>query len=166
MNEIKLKIRSEADLYNPLDPDQVMLSDAVTGYIIRKYQEMNHTEEFCLHIISDEPVNEDRVRENIRTHMRHEQEIGSRELKLSTGRQIRLFVIGIAFISVWLFAAANTGNIAAEVLSIIGSFAVWEAADIWIAEKPHIRLRKMKLKILEKTEIRFSETGNDQTEKR
>ena len=75
MNEIKLKIRSEADLYNPLDPDQVMLSDAVTGYIIRKYQEMSHTEEFCLHIISDEPVNEDRVRENIRTHMRHEQEI-------------------------------------------------------------------------------------------
>ena len=33
MYEIKLKIHEEADLYNSLDPDQVLLSDDVVSYI-------------------------------------------------------------------------------------------------------------------------------------
>ena len=39
MYEIKLKIQDEADLYNPLDPDRVLLSDDVVSYILRKYEE-------------------------------------------------------------------------------------------------------------------------------
>ena len=38
MYEIKLKIHEETDLYNSLDPDQMLLSDDVVSYILRKYE--------------------------------------------------------------------------------------------------------------------------------
>jgi hypothetical protein len=69
-------------------------------------------------------------------------------------------MIGIAFIAGWLLAARQTESVSVEVLSIIGSFAVWEAANIWISEKPHIRLRKLRLMILKDTEVRFTVETN------
>ena len=65
----------------------------------------------------------------------------------------------LAFIAAWLFTASSD-RIFVEVLSIIGSFAVYEAANIWISDKPHIRLVKYRLKKLENTEIRFT-AGED-----
>ena len=160
MFEISIKIHEENDLYNPLDPDCALLSDDVVSYIIRRYQEKERTEKFFIHVISDKPVNEDRIRENIRSYMLHEIDFQTREHHISTLRQIRLFMIGIAFIAGWLLAARQTESVSVEVLSIIGSFAVWEAANIWISEKPHIRLRKLRLMILKDTEVRFTVETN------
>jgi hypothetical protein len=72
---------------------------------------------------------------------------------LASIRQVRLFVIGIIFISIWLIISANIENILVEVLSIIGSFAIWEAADIWIVGKPEIRVKKRILQRLQETNI-------------
>ena len=155
MNEISIKIHEENDLYNPFDPDRIMFSDSVTAYILRKYHEIERSDQYCINIISDLPVDEERVRENFRTNMINEQHVQSREHHLSTLKQIRLFIIGIAFIAAWLFTRSNH-RIFVEILSIIGSFAVYEAANIWISEKPYIRAVKLRLKKLEDTEIRFT----------
>ena len=69
-------------------------------------------------------------------------------------------MIGIAFIAVWLVLSAFTGTVIAEVLSIIGSFAVWEAANIWIIDRPEMRLTRMRLKKLMETEVIFTKSGN------
>ena len=156
MYEIGVSIHEENDLYNPLDPDCTLLSDDVVSYINRKYQEKERSAKFFIHFISDVPVNEERVRENIRSYLQHEIDFQTREHRNSTLRQIRLFMIGIVFIAVWLLAARQTESIAVEVLSIIGSFAVWEAANIWISEKPHIRLSKLRLMLLKDTDVRFT----------
>ena len=156
MYEIKVKIHEESDLYNTFDPDAAQLSDEVVSYILRKYQEKEREEKHCIHIISDTPVDEDRVWKNIHAYTKHEEEIIGREQQNSTAKQIRLFIIGIAFIAFWMFAASRTENIGVEVLSIIGSFAVWEAANIWIVERPTMRMNRRRLKKLMETEIKFT----------
>ena len=39
-------------------------------------------------------------------------------------------------------------------LSIIGSFAVWEAANVWIVDKPAMQLQQRRLKKMMETEVR------------
>ena len=53
--EIRIRIHNEADLYNPLDPDQELLSDDVIDYIQRKYDEDRELgDRLVIHIVSDE----------------------------------------------------------------------------------------------------------------
>ena len=155
MCEIKLKIHEENDLYNPLDPDRELLSDEVVSYIVRKYSEKNVRGSHVIRIISDTPLDEERVRKNIRRYTEQEDGIVSRKQKSSSLKQLWLALIGVAFIAVWLILAANTENVIVEVLSIIGSFAIWEAANIWIVERPSMRLERLRLKRLMDTEIIF-----------
>ena len=154
MYEIKLKIHEEADLYNPLDPDQVLLSDDVVSYILRKYEERpDLRDKHAIHIYSDTPVNEERVKRNIRRYTEEEGKLMQRKQHRNRINQLWLFGIGVAFIALWFFIAAKTENILVEVLSIIGSFAVWEAANIWIVEAPELRIYRHRLARLEDTEV-------------
>ena len=162
MYEIKLKIHEEADLYNPLDLDQVLLSDDVVSYILRKYEERpDIREKHVIHIYSDTPVDEERVRRNIRRYTEEEEKIMKRKQQRSRLKQLRLFIIGVAFIAFWLFIVAKTENILVEVLSIIGSFAVWEAANIWIVEVPELKLNRRRLTRLEETEVLITVEGDE-----
>ena len=71
-------------------------------------------------------------------------------------KQVRLFAIGLAFIAIWLLVKTITNVLIVEILSIIGSFAIWEASNIWIVEKPNIRLKRHMLRRLMDTEVRFT----------
>lgn len=46
-------------------------------------------------------------------------------------------------------------------LTRIGSFAVWEAANIWIVENPQMRMQRRKLTKLTETEVQFTVLEND-----
>ena len=144
MYEIRIKIHDEADLYEPFDPDGSLLSEDVVSYFSRRFQERAVGEAASLRIISDVPVNEERLEQN------------AREQRKYSLKQLYLVLIGLAFIALWLVLARTTEGIGSEVLSIIGSFAVWEAANIWIVEKPALRLSKHRLKGLADMEVLFS----------
>ena len=138
MYEIKVKIHEEADLYSSLDPDREQVDMEVVSYILHKYQDKKRKEPFCIHIFSDTPVDEERL------------------LHISSMKQVRMFAIGLAFIAIWLLVKTITNVLIVEILSIIGSFAIWEASNIWIVEKPSIRLKRHRLRRLMDTEIRFT----------
>lgn len=153
IKEIKVRIHDEDDLYDPLDPDKLYLSQDVISYIEQRYSEKRDYGKVNIHIISDKPVHTDRVKEAFHVYIENEKNALNKEQHLASTRQIRLFVIGIIFISIWLIISANIENILVEVLSIIGSFAIWEAADIWIVGKPEIRVKKRILQRLQETNI-------------
>ena len=71
-------------------------------------------------------------------------------------KQVRMFAIGLAFIAIWLLVKTITNVLIVEILSIIGSFAIWEASNIWIVEKPNIRLKRHRLRRLMDTEVKFT----------
>lgn len=157
MNEIKLKIHDESDLYSSLDPDNKLLSEDITSYFQRKYTEKTAPlEKTIIHIFSDVPLNEERVRKNIKSYTENELAILAKKKKRSLVKEVWLFILGIIFIALWLVLESVTESVVATVVCIVGWFAVWEAANIWLVESPEMRLAKIQLKKMENTEIIFS----------
>lgn len=165
MYEIKLKIKNESDLYNSLDPDAGLLSDDVTSYLQKKYTEKTDLlEQTAIHIFSDEMLDEERVRKNFASYTQNELSLLAKRKKRSLVKEIWLFILGVFFIAFWLLLESVTESIAATVVCIVGWFAVWEAANIWLVESPAMRLEKIRLKKMEKTEIIFSRISENLNE--
>lgn len=154
--EIKLKIHEESDLYSTFDPEKEILSDEVSSYLKKKFSENTFPfEKIELKIISEMPLNQERCKKNIRAYVENELNLLSRQKKRSIVKQIWLFALGIIFIALWLFLERITESVLATVVCIVGWFAVWEAANIWLVESPEMRIEKLRLQKMQKTEIKF-----------
>lgn len=64
-----------------------------------------------------------------------------KEKRVNSINQVRLLLIGAVFITLWFVTAVFLGGFWLEILSIIGSFVIWEASNIWIVENPKIKIR-------------------------
>lgn len=143
--EIKLKIHEETDLYSEYDPDQNLLADDVAGYLQHNYLSKHRVsnEKYTIHIYSDEPVNEERVRTRIRDYFTMEKDNISYGIRKMTLKQIGLFFLGALIIGFWYFLSEKTspaGTVKLEIISIIGGVAIWEAANIALMERPGLVL--------------------------
>ena len=55
-------------------------------------------------------------------------------------KMLLLAIFGAALIAVYLYFAITSENaFMTEILSIVGSFSLWEAADAFLLERPHLR---------------------------
>ena len=138
--EIEMKIHEESDLYSSLDPKQELLSEDVTQYIARNYLDKHRSlkENYIIHIISDTPVNEEKVKKSIVEHYTTEQDNIRYELKKLTVKEICLGVFGSIILSIWLYLSARSSSVRIEILSIVGWVAIWEATSIVIMARPEL----------------------------
>ncbi len=152
---VDLRIGSEDDLYNRFDPDRRKLRDDVMKYIMESMPPYKIDSSHVLVIHSASLVDEDRVREVFMENLDVAIADNRMEKRHNTLNQIRLFIIGVTFISIWLAASTYLDGLWPEVLSIIGSFSVWEAANIWIKGNPEVKARRLVLESLRSSEITF-----------
>jgi len=157
--EVEIRIESEDDLYNRFDPSRRKLSDDVLKYIMECMPSYRIGGSHRLVIRSASPVDEDRVRSVFAENLDVAIADTKVEKRHNTLNQLRLFIIGIAFISIWLVASTYLDGLWPEVLSIIGSFSVWEAANIWIKENPGVKARRIVLESLKESDIVFAYDG-------
>lgn len=54
-------------------------------------------------------------------------------------KMIALSIFGVAILTVYFIVALTSQVLFAEILSIVGSFSLWEAADAFLLERPHLR---------------------------
>lgn len=153
-HEIKLKIQDETELFSPLDPDQNMLSEDVTEYFRRNYihKHRRRKEECTIHIFTDTPVDEEKVKKKIRNYYIQEMEDISYELKKLTMKGIILGIVGAAVLVLWLFLSGSD-SVNVEILSIVGWVGIWEATDIFVLERPELSLTKRHLMTMREAEI-------------
>ena len=60
--------------------------------------------------------------------------------RVSFHRMLFLALFGAAVLAVYLVLALTGKNVLfTEILSIVGSFSLWEAADALLLERPHLR---------------------------
>ncbi len=154
-SDLTIRIDSEDDLHNRFDPSRSRLSDEAIDYLLSDPSAFMTPRPVRLTVISPEPINEENARSAVDSTIDFYIKGLGREKRNNTIAQIRLFIIGITFISVWLTAATFLTGVWPEVLSIIGSFAVWEASNIWIKENPQINMRRKMLTSLKDAEIVF-----------
>ena len=155
--EIKLKIHEEADMFTPYDPDQTMLEEEISDYLIRCYGNVHRKskEEFVIHIYSDTPVNEERVKKVIRDHCEQEKANSKHEIKMETYREITLAIVGVVLLSIWFVLSASIESVWMEIISIMGWVAVWEATSIAIMRRPELHFTSKKYDIASRAEIIF-----------
>ena len=143
---ITVEINKESDLYCPYNSDHE-INDAISSYIIQKVVEnKKKKDDVAVRIVSDEPVNEDSIREAFRKWVA----VGCSRIKKETRIKIIQLVwmlgIGIGFVALSLALKPYVNNILFTVISTIGAFAIWEAASIWIIDSPALRLRSRMFK--------------------
>ena len=154
MFEIKVMINDEKDLYNRFDPDEMTLSSDVVSYIYNRYSEKEFGKKVLLRIEGAE-VDEDHFKKIMRQVAETEYAKTEREKKINFAKQLRLFIIGLILIVAGIILKSCFTEIPLEIISIVGTFAIWESANIWLVKRPELNLRMRKIRYLSKGEIVF-----------
>ncbi len=80
------------------------------------------------------------IRESMHRHYTMKSFDISWDLIANFRKMLLLAIFGAAVLAVYLFLALTGKNaLFTEILSIIGSFSLWEAADAFLLERPHLR---------------------------
>lgn len=154
--EIKIHIDDESELYNSFDESKTVLSDDLLDYIQGRFTEAEFGKKPVL-LFSGANIDEENLKTALRLHLETELEQIRRNQKVNFIRQLRLFIIGLVFVAAGIILANYLDSIPIEIISVIGSFAMWEAANIWIVENPELKLKKLLNKWLHKAEIRIEQ---------
>lgn len=154
---IDIKVEKEADLYNAFDPNGIVLNDELIDYIIDRYSEKDFQERPVLRITCDTQIDRQKQNQALEHHLLTKINKNKRERKLNAIQQWRLFAIGLVFIVLGITLHNMFSSVALEVLSIIGSFAVWEAANKILVENPAKKIERLRFEKLLGTEVVINE---------
>lgn len=87
---------------------------------------------------------QDDIRHQYRHHYSLVMQDGLWDQRQNTQRMIYMILIGVAFLTLYLFLALNReDDLFLELLSVIGSFSLWEAANCFLVERRNIRGKLM-----------------------
>lgn len=153
MYEINLKIQDESELYNPFDESCRTLNSDVSDYLAEQYGRKETGDEIVLKIKCGGPLNFDRVRGAFQELIKEQELHNANQKRFNRIKQLWLFCVGVVFVAAGILLDGVLGSVPVELISIVGSFAVWEAANIWIVENPRTRLARRTLKKLNATKI-------------
>ena len=156
--EIKIHINDEDELYNSFDESRTVLNDDLLSYIQERYTEKEFGRKPVL-LFSGAKIDEDNLKKALHHHLEAELEQVRRSRKINFIRQLLFFLIGLVFIAAGIFLAKYLDSIPMEIISVIGSFAMWEAANIWIVENPELQLKKKLNEWLLDAEIRVNQNN-------
>ena len=166
VRDIKLRVHDELELFSPMDPDRIMLSDDVIDYFSRVFLNKHRRlrESFSIRIITDVPVKNE---EHIKAMIRREGEQQKDDIRHSLNRlMIKLICLaagGAAILALWLYLSATRETVGVEILSIMGWVLVWEATSILVLQRPDLRRMWLNIDRLTKAKITF-QTADAQPE--
>jgi len=155
IRDIKMKIHEESELYSPMDPDQMILSDDVASYLERAFLNKHRAlmENYVITIISDTPVDKDHATRAIKQEFERQKDDIRFGLMRLMQKMVCLAALGVALLALWLYLAATTESVGVEILSIMGWVCVWEATSIAIMQRPELRIMQKNLDRLTHAEI-------------
>ena len=153
MFEIRVKIDREEDLYCGFDEAGATLNDDVLAYITKALEGRQRGDKLRLCFVSALDLDEGRLENAIAQYMQSVERSVRRLKRSSWLNSLRLLAIGVIFIILGLVFTDKMGAVAAAIVSTIGSFSVWEAANVWIQEFPAIRAKERAVSFLKQSEL-------------
>ncbi len=140
--EISLNIQSEDMLFNAYDREHRTLNDGLREYLIDKLGQRGRNQRVVIHIYANDTIKEAEVKQAFSAMMEETQAKLRHEQKQNRIKQLWMLLIGAVFISLSLLLQSKVNMVVSEIISAIGAFSIWEAAGIWIIERPAIRHKK------------------------
>ena len=105
-----------------------------------------------------DPEEQARVRELYQRHYSAAMQDRLWDQRSNTHRMLYMILIGVAFLALYLVLALNReDSLFLELLSVIGSFSLWEAASCFLVERKAIQKELMETAQFMTAEIAFSD---------
>ncbi len=158
---IDVALRDGYDLYEPLSPDgDRELNPDIYGYIEDKANIIPGSIPLKIRFHGRRVAPEEQ--ESVREIMRKHYEMRSYDKtwdSISAARiMIVLTAIGAAVIALYLYLSlSRNDSLMLELLSVVGTFALWEAANRFLLERPAIKREYRDIMQFRNAEIEFSE---------
>lgn len=130
--------------------------------MIGKLKESEKLDPLQLIFQSREPLDEQRVRDSISMWVKNEKHELKREEHTSKLRKMWMLAIGVVFVALSIAVELIVSEFSFTILSTIGAFALWEAANLWIVETPQLRLRRLFVKHMNENYTVIFKTMNEE----
>ena len=138
------------------------LNSEFVDYVIGKLKESEKLDPLQLIFQSREPLDEQRVRDSISMWVKNEKHELKREEHTSKLRQMWMLAIGVVFVALSIAVELIVSEFSFTILSTIGAFALWEAANLWIVETPQLRIRRLFVKHMNENYTVIFKTMNEE----
>ena len=156
LKKIRVILEEEAELFNKFDNDE--LSKELGEYIFQEYENVKESDsvviEFYTSFKLDEAKEEDIIK-LIRQYFKKQIEESNSYNKFDNIKKIISFFVGMLIIFISDLCYYRSSHFVGEILSIVGSVAIWEVFDGIITTIFNNKINKAKLNKLIKSKIMF-----------
>lgn len=155
---IHLCIRDCEELYDPFSyGNQYVLNNDIMDYIDQKAYSIPLSYAIRLNFVGDLNYEEQsKIVRLVREHYHRRLLYKKRDIRLINYKIIGLIVIGILFLSAYFYLEfVSAGAIFTEIISIIGSVSMWEAAYSYLLEKTEEKINYLKVGQLATAKVSF-----------
>lgn len=156
---ITVNIANEEDLFDKFSPeDDKRLNADIFSYVEERAYEIPLSEQLTINFTGSHIGEEDReiIKKSIKEHYLFKITDKNDDLHTNLIKCIVLGVFGTLVIGTYLLLSLlNKNPLFLEIISVIGSFAVWEATDYYLIERNSIKKEILDIFQLAEAEIKF-----------
>ena len=153
MFEIFVYVEQEKELYNSFDRHHMSLSGDLKDYIAEQLAERPLGEKVRIIFSSLEAISSEQLGKAFSHFISEQSNKLEKERKRTLFQCARLLLIGIAFVMLGIFLEPYANVVVATIISTVGSFSIWEAANRWLIELPRIKILKRVVSFLQDYEL-------------
>lgn len=139
---INIHVKNEDELYNGFDKTKKTLSDEVISYIEREEELIPIYNKIEICIETDKKIDLENFMQAYDEYFEDVISTENKQIKFNNAKKVWLGLIGLIFVVASITLTNMFDTIVTDVLSIIGSFAIWEVADLIILGNKKIKLEK------------------------
>ena len=151
--EIQIKVDNEEELYNKFDETKSTLNSKLISYIEENLNKKNVFDNLIIIVTSPSNIDENQFKKAFEQYVKDKILLNQKRNRFNKLKQIRLLIIGFIFIIISTIIATLFNSVIYTIISTIGSFAIWEASNIWIVENMDSKIEKKILTSLLKATI-------------
>lgn len=164
VNNIRLIVKDEQDLYTPLSPDDEF-SDPVKSYIRSKALNADYKQPVKLTVISSSPLDEEKFRSAAANWVREEKTAFELNAKQSTKLPTAMFIIGGLVVIIVSLLKQHFEPLTYAIILIIGTAVIGKGVTNWYEHVPAIRARRWLTEEVEKKSTIVFEYENSDLQK-
>lgn len=157
MFDINIYIENESDIYNSFDKNHLHVSEDLRAYISDRLKERPIGEKVRFVFSSPNTIDKEQVKKAFDQFMEELANRLEKERKQSLFQCLRLLLIGVLFVVIGVISEPYTNTVIAAIISTIGSFSIWEAANRWLIELPNIKVMNRMASFLKVYELEIKQ---------
>ena len=152
---IPIKVTDEDALYDPFYPTGLSFSGELVSYLEDYIMDRKPGEGIMIELQAEQEPDMERFRNTYDNYIEKLIRRNKKEIHFSDFRAFASLILGAIFIMIGYTFADRFDTVTAEVISAVGSFAMWAAIALFIETIPTLRYKDRVLKCFSKAEIRY-----------